>query len=70
MDKHVRKPDQPVRRNLTNRSFFQDLGQLYSLRCDSGIVEVYLKEHLIHAILTNCAIIDQDNWSQSSFLEA
>ena len=52
-------------------SYFQELGQLYSLSCDCGTVNIHIMEHLINAVLNDCYIIDQNNtWSQLSFLEA
>ena len=38
---------------------------------DGETVDIDIKEHLINAVLNNCRIIDQNNnWPQSSFLEA
>ena len=60
-----------MHRHLKNCSYFQELGQLYSLPCDAETVNIDIKEHLINAVLNNCGIIDQiDYWSQLSFLEA
>ena len=70
MNELGRKPDQPMHRHLNSYSYFQELGQFYSLRCDGQTVDIYIKEHLINAVLNNCRIIDQNNnWSQWSFLE-
>ena len=68
MSEHSRKPDQPMHIHLKNCSYFQELGQLYSLPCDGETVDIDIKEHLINTVLNNCRIID--NWSQLSFLEA
>ena len=49
-----------------NCSYFQELGQLYSLSCDDETVNIDIKKHLINAVLYNCRIIDQNNnWSLS-----
>ena len=70
MNEHGRKPDQPMHRHTRNCSYFQELGQLYSLPCDDEIVNIDIKEHLINTVLNNCRITGQDNnWSQLSFLE-
>ena len=61
MSEHGRKPDQPIHRHLTNCSYFQELGQLYSLPCDGETVDIDIKEHLINVVLNNCRIIDQNN---------
>ena len=66
-----RKPDQNMHRHLKNCSYFQELGQLYSLPCDGETVDIDIKEYLINAALNNCCIIDQNNnWSQLSVLKA
>ena len=53
MDEDGRKPDQPMHRHLKICSYFQELGQLYSLPCDNEIVDTDLKEHLINVVLNN-----------------
>ena len=55
MNRHGRKLDQPMHRHL---SYFQELGQLYSLPCDDQTVNTDIKEDLINAVLNNCCIID------------
>ena len=71
MNEHGRKPDQSMHRHLRNCSYFQELGQLYSLPCDDETVNIDIKENTTNAVLNNCRIIDQNNnWSQLSFLEA
>ena len=63
MNEHGRKHDQqPMHRHLNKCSYFQELGQLYSLPCDDETVNnIDIKEHLIDAVLNNCRIIDQNN---------
>ena len=59
-----------MHRYLKHCSYFQKLGQLYSLPCDSETVDINLKEHLIKEALNNCRITGQtNNWSQLSNLE-
>ena len=71
MNEHGRKPDRSMHRHLRNCSYFQELGQLYSLPCDDETVNIDIKENATNAVLNNCRIIDQNNnWSQLSFLEA
>ena len=71
MSENGRKPDQPMHRHLKNCSYFQELGQLYSLPCDGETADIDIKEHLINAVLNNCCIIDQNNnWSQVSFFRS
>ena len=71
MSEHGRKPDQPMHRHLKHCSYFQELGQLYSLPCDGETVDIDIKEHLINVVLNNCRIMDQNNnRSQLRFLEA
>ena len=53
MDEHCRKLDQLMHKHLKNCSYFQKLGHLYSLLCDSKIVDIDLKEHSIDAVLKN-----------------
>ena len=53
MDEHCRKLDQFMHKHLKNCSYFQKLGHLYSLLCDSKIVDIDLKEHSINAVLKN-----------------
>ena len=68
MNKHGRKPDQPIHKHLKSCSYFQELGQLYSLPYDGETVNIDIKEYFINAVLNNCLIIDQNNnWSQLSF---
>ena len=55
------KADQPMLRHLTNCNCFQESGELYSLPCDSEIVDIDLKEVLINALLNNFRTIDQNN---------
>ena len=58
-------------RHLRSCSYFQELGQLYSLPCDDETVNIDIKENTTNAVLNNCRIIDQNNnWSQLSLLEA
>ena len=58
-------------RHLRSCSYFQELGQLYSLPCDDETVNIDIKENTTNAVLNNCRIIEQNNnWSQLSFLEA
>ena len=61
MNEHGRKPRQAIHRDLRNRGYFQELGQLYSLPCDEETVNIDIKEHLINGVLNNCRIIDQNN---------
>ena len=70
MNEHGRKPIQLMHRHLKKCSYFHELCQIYSLRCDGKSVDVDIKEHLINAFLNNFPIIDQNNnWSQLSCLE-
>ena len=51
-----------MHRHLNKCSYFQELGQLYSLPCDDETINnIDIKEHLIDAVLNNCRIIDQNN---------
>lgn len=59
IDEYGRKPEQPMHRHVKNWSYFQELGQLCSLPCDSETVDIDLKQHLTNAVLINCRIIDQ-----------
>ena len=61
MNENGRKTDQSMHSHLKNCSYFQELGQLYSLPCDGETVDIDIKEHLINAVLYNCRIIDQCN---------
>ena len=60
-----------MHRRLRICSYFQELSPIHSLPCDSEIVDIDLKEHLINAVLNNCGILNQNNnnWSKLSFLE-
>ena len=70
MNEHGRKPYQPMHRHLKSCTYFQELGQFYSLPCHDKAVNIDRKEHLINAHLNNCHIIDQNNnCSQLSFSE-
>ena len=42
---------------LKSCSYFQELGQLYSLSCDGETVDPDKKEHLINVVLNNCRIM-------------
>ena len=42
---------------LKSCSYFQELGQLYSLSCDGETVDTDKKEHLINVVLNNCRIM-------------
>ena len=56
MYENVRKLDQMMYKQLTCR-YFQELGQLYSLPCDSETVDVNFKEHLMNAVQIIVALL-------------
>ena len=58
VENHGRKP---MHKHVRNCSYFQELGQLYSLPDDDETVNADIKWHLINAVLSNCRIIDQNN---------
>ena len=43
MNELGRKPDQPMHRHLNSYSYFQELGQFYSLRCDGQTVDIDIR---------------------------
>ena len=47
MNEHGRKPDRSMHRHLRNCSYFQELGQLYSLPCDDETVNIDIKENAL-----------------------
>ena len=57
MNEHGRKPDQPMHRNLKNCSYFQELGQRYSLPCDGKTIDIDIKEHLINPLQPGVAFL-------------
>lgn len=59
MDKCGRKSDQPIYSPLTDCSYLQELGQLYSLHCVGDTVDFSISEHLV---------VKNNNWPKRSFL--
>ena len=48
MNEYGRKPDQPMHKHLKICSYFQELGQIYSLSCDGKNVDININEYLIN----------------------